>query len=83
MVLGACSGLVHRGKASHLHRVRRRKTNKHWKRRKGSLRTVRWIKAPVDKVEDNRCWSTRRSERAPGALFSWATCDKTEVAALP
>ena len=45
------------------------------------MKTVRWIKAPVDKVEDNRRWSTRRAERAPGKPFSWATCDKTKVAA--
>jgi len=60
-----------------------KKTNKHWKRRKESLKTVRWIKAPVDKVEDNRRWPTRRAERAPGTPFSWATCDKMKVAALP
>ena len=47
----------------------REKTNKHWKRRKGSLKAVRWIRAPVDKVEDNRRWSTRRAERAPGTLL--------------
>ena len=47
------------------------------------MKTVRWIKAPVDKVEDNRRLSTRRVERAPGTPFSWATCDKTKVAALP
>ena len=47
------------------------------------MKTVRWIRAPVDKVEDNRRWSTRRAGRAPGAPFSWATCDKTKVAALP
>ena len=29
------------------------KTNKHWKRRNESLRTVRWVKAPVNKDEDN------------------------------
>ena len=59
------------------------KTNKHWKRGKEGLKTVSWIRAPVDKVEDIRRWSTRRAERAPGTPFSWATCDKTKVAALP
>ena len=40
--------------------------------------------APVDEVEDKRRWFTRRAERAPGKpFFSWATCDITEVAALP
>ena len=34
-------------------------------------------------VEDNRRWSTRRAGRAPGTPFSWVTCDKTKVAALP
>ena len=47
------------------------------------MKTVRWIRAPVDKVEDNRRWSTQRAELAPGASFSWATCDETKVAALP
>ena len=57
--------------------------NKHWKRRKESLKTVRWIRAPVDKVEDIRRRSTRRAKLAPGTPFSWAACDKTKVAALP
>ena len=47
------------------------------------MKTVRWIRAPVDKVEDKRRWSTRRVERAPGTPFSWAACDETKVAALP
>ena len=47
------------------------------------MKTVRWIRAPVDKVEDIRRWSTRRAGRAPGTPFSWATCDKTKVEALP
>ena len=56
------------------------KTNKHWKRRKESSKTVRWIGMPVAEVEDKWCLSTRRAERAPGTPFSWATCDKTKVA---
>ena len=46
------------------------------------MKTVRWIRAPVDKVEDIRRWSTRRAVRAPGTPFSWETCDKTKAAAL-
>ena len=31
------------------------------------MKTVRWIRAPVDKVKDNRRWSTRRAARpSPG-----------------
>ena len=45
--------------------LRRRKSNKHWKRRKRSLEAVRWIGAPVDEIGGKRCWSTRRAERAP------------------
>ena len=39
--------------------------------------------APVAEVEDIRRWSTRRAKRAPGTPFSWETCDKTKVVALP
>ena len=31
----------------------KKQTNKHWKRRNVFLKTVRWIRAPVDKVEDS------------------------------
>ena len=47
------------------------------------MKTVRWIRALADKVEDIRCWPTRRAERAPGTPFSWVTCDETKAAALP
>ena len=36
-VLGACSGLVHRGWASHLHRVRRRKNKQTLEEEEGEL----------------------------------------------
>ena len=69
--------------ASHLHRVRRGKTNKHWKRKKESSRTVCLIKAQVIEFGNEATWSTRRVERVPGTPFSWETCDETKVAALP
>ena len=37
MVLGACSGLVHRGQASHLHRVRRGKNKQTMEEEEGEL----------------------------------------------
>ena len=49
----------------------------------GELEDGAQDKGARDKVEDIRRWSTRRAERAPGTPFSWATCDKTKVAALP
>ena len=59
------------------------KTNKQWKRRKESPRTVCLIKTQVVEFGNEATWSTRRAGRAPGTPFSWATCDKTKVAALP
>ena len=44
------------------------------------MKTVRWIRAPVDKVEDDVGPLEERGVRTP---FSWAKCDKTKVAAFP
>ena len=41
------------------------------------------IKTQVIEFGNKAIWSTRRVVRAPGTLFSWATCDETKVAALP
>ena len=75
MVLGACSGLVHRVQASHLHRVRRGKNKQTLEEEEGEPENGSLDKSPVDKVEDNRRWSTRRAERAPSTPFSWAACE--------
>ena len=83
MVLGVCSGLVHRGKASHLHRVRRGKNKQTLEEEEGELEDGTLERGPRGEAEDKRSWSTRRAGRAPGAPFSWATCDKTKAAALP
>ena len=57
--------------------------NKHWKRRKESSRTVCLIKSQEIEFGNEATWSTRRAGRAPGAPFSWETCDETKVSALP
>ena len=51
--------------------------------RKESSRTVCLIKTQVIEFGNETTWSTRRAKRAPGAPFSWATCDETKAAALP
>ena len=40
-----------------------------------------YLRASVGEVKDKRIWFTRRAERAPNKLFSWATYNKTEEAA--
>ena len=57
MVLGVCSGLVHRMQASHLHRVRRGKNKQTME--EGGLEDGKLDRAPVDdEVEDTRRWKS-------------------------
>ena len=47
------------------------------------MKTVRRIKATADKVEDNRRWSTRRAERAPGTPFSFGLVYRRKSVSTP